>query len=391
MIAILISPFYLALNAVFFVEIIHWLSACSGFFKKLPVRIVLGVIYLFFTVSMLIAFFLPSGQLQRTMKLISNFWLGFEMYLLVVGGIGNLIYLIHHLVKKEKSRRFFVTLGAVCAVVIIGTCVYGVFNARNIRVTPYEITVDKDGGELDELNVVLISDLHMGYNTGVSQITQMVEKVNAQNPDLIVIAGDFFDNEYEALDDPDKLSEILQGLEATYGVYAVYGNHDIEEPILAGFTFGGSANKESSPEMDKFVEASGVTLLRDEGVLIADSVYLFGRADYERPGRGITVRKTAEEIVAETDASNTIIVLDHEPREQQELADAGVDVDLCGHTHDGQLFPGSVLTYILWENSYGYLQKGSMHNIVSSGVGVFGPNMRVGTIAEICTIKITFQ
>ena len=78
-------------------------------------------------------------------------------------------------------------------------------------------------------------------------------------------------------------------------------------------------------------------------------------------------------------------------RELAALAAAGVDIDLCGHTHDGQMFPGNLIVRPFWENFYGYLQKGSMHNIVTSGVGLFGPNMRVGTKAEICSITVHFS
>ncbi|MFR7383656.1 MAG: metallophosphoesterase [Anaerostipes sp.] len=84
---------------------------------------------------------------------------------------------------------------------------------------------------------------------------QMVTKVNQQNPDLIVIAGDIFDNEYDALDDPKQLIKIFRQLKSKYGVYAVYGNHDIDEKILAGFTFGSSREKKvSDPRMDEFVK-----------------------------------------------------------------------------------------------------------------------------------------
>ena len=66
-------------------------------------------------------------------------------------------------------------------------------------------------------------------------------------------------------------------------------------------------------------------------------------------------------------------------------------MDLCGHTHDGQLFPANLTSKLMWENSYGYLKKGNMHNIVTSGVGLFGPNMRVGTIAEVAIINVNFK
>ena len=85
-------------------------------------------------------------------------------------------------------------------------------------------------------------------------------------------------------------------------MYACYGNHDIQEKILAGFTFGSKEKKESTPEMDEFLEKAGITLLRDEYVLIDDSFYLYGRSDYERPGRGIDKRKAPQEITEGMDA-----------------------------------------------------------------------------------------
>lgn len=97
--------------------------------------------------------------------------------------------------------------------------------------------MEKQAGDLDSLKIALVADLHLGYSVGTAQMRQMVDKINAQNPDLVVIAGDIFDNEYEALDDPQELASTLADLESTYGTYACYGNHDIQEPILAGFTF----------------------------------------------------------------------------------------------------------------------------------------------------------
>lgn len=82
--------------------------------------------------------------------------------------------------------------------------------------------------------------------------------------------------------------------------------------------------------------------------------------------------------------------MDHQPKELQETADAGADLDLCGHTHNGQMFPGNLLIHLLWENPCGYLKKGSMHNIVTSGAGIWGPGMRVGTDCEICSITVNF-
>ena len=243
-----------------------------------------------------------------------------------------------------------------------------------------------------------LSDLHIGkqlhrYNLKEDQqviLKEVIAYAKELRPDAIVIAGDIFDNEYDAIYEPDRVADLLAGLKSRYGTYACYGNHDIEEPVLAGFTFRQSEKKESDPRMDEFLKDANITLLRDEGMLIDGKFYLYGRPDAHRPGRGIETRKTPDEITAGLDKDKPIIVLDHQPKELQELADAGVDIDLCGHTHDGQMFPGNLTIKLMWENACGYLQKGKMHNIVTSGVGLFGPNMRVGTKAEICPITIHF-
>ena len=142
--------------------------------------------------------------------------------------------------------------------------------------------------------------------------------------------------------------------------------------------------------MDDFLERAGIKLLMDEGELIADSFYVYGRPDLAKPGRGITERKTPLEIMEDVPEGYPVIVLDHEPDEVRVLAAAGVDVALCGHTHDGQVFPANLLVKLVFDNSYGYKKFGDMDSIVTSGVGLFGPFMRVGTISEICNIKIKF-
>ncbi len=396
MLAILLSPLYVLVNAYIIRWIIRWLSTCRHEFRRFRSRLIVSMVYLFFASAMGVGFFLPSGGVKRFFVKIGNYWLGVLLYTILVVGAADVIHVLLKRSKKinqEKLRSFkvFVASGIICAVGIAVLSIWGMVNAGNIRTTKYEAVIDKKAGNLKQMKVVMAADLHMGYNIGCEHIQKMVEKINAQDPDLVVFAGDIFDNEYEALEDPKKLIEILQGIKSKYGVYACYGNHDIKEKILAGFTFGGSQKKESDIRMDEFLKEAGITLLRDEAVLIGDSVYLYGRPDRHRPGRDIKTRKTPEEITAGMDLSKPVFVIDHQPKELQELADAGVDLDLCGHTHDGQVWPGNLTIRLMWENACGYLKKGDMHNIVTSGVGIFGPNMRVGTIAEICSVTVKFK
>lgn len=390
MLAVYLAPVYIIVNSYLLFRIHKWLGACHVLFGKLWMRMIISLVYVFLAVTPLIAFFLPAGGVRRILMLTGNYWLGILLYLVLAVLAADVVCLFRFLITRKRIRHSALW-GGICAGLVILVSLWGIWQARDIHVTPYEITVAKDGGALDDLNVVLIADLHLGYNIGTARMSDMVEKINEQNADLVVIAGDIFDNEYEALDDPDKLADILRGIQSKYGVYACYGNHDVEEKILAGFTFGGSGKKESSRQMDGFLEKAGIRLLRDEAVWIADSFYLYGRADAQKPGRGIRTRKTADRLAEELDTGRPVIVAEHEPQDFQELAECGTDVVLCGHTHDGQMFPANLIMKFLWENSYGYLKKDTLHTIVTSGVGLFGPNMRVGTIAEICRIKIHFQ
>ena len=391
MLAVYLSPIYIIANSYLLIRLHRWLGTCNPLFRKTGICVVISLAYVFLAASLLIAFFLPIGPARRIMKLISNYWLGILLYLILAVLMADAICFLLFLITKRRLKCRTAAAGGICAVVVLGLSAWGAYNARIIQVTPYEITVNKDGGRLENLNVVLAADLHLGYNIGTAHMMQMVDKINEQNADIVVFAGDIFDNEYEALDDPEELIAVLQKIQSKHGVYACYGNHDVEEKILAGFTFGGNKKKESSIQMDEFLERAGIHLLQDEAVLIDDSFYLYGRPDAQRPGRGINMRKTAAELMGELDTEKPVIVIDHEPKELQELADAGVDIDLCGHTHDGQMFPANLITALMWENSYGYLKKDHMHTIVTSGVGLFGPNMRVGTIAEICPITVHFQ
>ena len=126
-------------------------------------------------------------------------------------------------------------------------------------------------------------------------------------------------------------------------------------------------------------------------VCIDNAFYLAGRKDASKPGDGTKDRLKPEEILSNLDETKPILVMEHQPRQLQELADFGADLQLCGHTHDGQMFPGNLTVKLFWENPCGYLQKDNLQSIVTSGVGVWGPAMRVGTDSEICTITVHFK
>ncbi len=397
MLAILLSPIYIALNFYIAKWLIYWIENCNKHVQSKKIKTIIIGIYTFFASSIIIGFFLPAGPIQKIIKSIGNYWLGVLVYVIIIvfiaDGIRLILYKSKKIPKEKLSlRKTIVTVGTICIISILTISIIGAINARQITITKYQINVEKIVKNKEKLKIVMVADLHLGYNIGCRQMQQMVKKINQEKPDVVAIAGDIFDNEYKALDNPKKLIKIFKQIKSKYGVYAVYGNHDVEEKVLAGFTFSfGKKKKVSNIKMDQLLEKANINLLRDEGVLIDNRFYLYGRPDYKKLGRGITKRKTPEQITKNMDKEKPIIVIDHQPRQLQELQDAGVDIDLSGHTHNGQLFPGNLLLPIMWENPYGYRKKGKMHSFVTSGIGLFGPNMRVGSKAEIVSITVTFK
>lgn len=389
---------YVALNGYFLFRLLTWLKNVSLYTGKKRIRVPVIALFLFFSTAVVVSAFLPSGTvLKGTYVRAGNYWYGMCLYawmtLMTADLIRLTVILIEKIRKKPtglRTRRAHVIAGALCIAIMAAVTIGGTINARIIRVKYFDLPVAKVGGAFQELNVVLAADLHMGCNIGVSHIRQMVDKINAQRPDVVVLAGDIFDSDYDELGDPEALAAQLRRIESKYGVYACYGNHDVDEKLVGGFGTPARHQNESDPRMDDFLRRAGIELLMDESVLLENSVYIYGRPDLQKPGRGIDTRKTPGEVTAGLDPSKPIIVLDHEPAQLAGLAAAGVDVDLSGHTHDGQLFPLNIVTDLIWENSCGYLNKDGMHSVVTAGVGLYGPNMRVGTVPDICVIRLRF-
>lgn len=398
MLAIFLAPIYILLNIYVLRWGYLWIGNCHHLFQSRIFRIILTVIYTLIALTPLTGFLIRKPAfLHRILKITSNYFLGIFMYILMVLFSIDIVRLIlKYAVHASwiQSRIVFAAVGACCICIVIIISFSGIYHAKHIKVTPYKITIDKSAPDMDSLKIVLLADTHFGYNSGAVHAQEIVDKINEQNPDLVCIAGDIFDNEYDAVREPEKISEILRTIRSKYGVYACWGNHDLNEPILAGFTF--KHKKEDSkqlkdPRMKRFLQNSNIQLLEDEAVLIDNSFYVVGRKDASLIEKIEEKRKTPAQLTQKLDKDKTIIVIDHQPKELQDIADAGVDLDLCGHTHDGQTFPGNFTVKFLWENPCGYLQKGSMHNIVTSGSGVWGPAMRVGTDSEICTINLIFS
>lgn len=394
MIFLFLLPFYLGVSSYMMFRFFYWMKHCNHRFNWLRFKVPFAVVYLFMALSPVIAFLLPKSAVAIVIRRISTYWIGIMLYSLLYVVLFDLLRLIAKHTKLKNtllfSRGSVISIGSVVVACAVATCLYGIFNARNIKVNEYSVTVNKSCGSDKHLKAVLVADMHMGYAIGVNHITNMVEKINQQDADIVIIAGDIFDNSYDGMDDPEGIKAQLKSIKSKYGVYAVYGNHDIDEKILMGFTFDWGGKQLNSEKMTNFMKECNIKLINDESVLINDEFYLVGRRDTDKPGTEDGTRAEISELTKDLDKTKPIFVLSHEPDELQKTADAGADIDFSGHTHDGQLFPGNLTIGLFWENPCGMIKKDNMYSIVTSGVGVYGTFMRVGTDAEICSVDIDF-
>ena len=398
MIAIYLSPIYLLLNLYILRWAYLWMGTCHSILRTLGFRLIFAVIYVLLSTSLLTGFLIKNPKsLHRMLKITGNYFLGIFLYTLVIillADFGRILlkYVFH--ASWIHSRTAFTVAGAICALLILLLSACGIFHAKYIKTTSYDVIINKTIPERTSMKVVLLADTHFGYNAGVLHARELVRKINKQKPDLVCIAGDIFDNEYDAIRNPEKLEKTLRGIKSTYGVYACWGNHDLNEEILAGFTFkhkDGDLSDIKDLRMKKFLEDSNIHILEDESVLINDQFYVIGRKDASLTEKIDETRKAPAQLTEKLDRDKPIIMIDHQPKELQELADAGVDLDLCGHTHNGQTFPGNFTIKLMWENPCGLLSKDNMTNITTSGAGVWGPAMRIGTDSEICSINIQLK
>ncbi len=342
-----------------------------------PVWVLMGTLFLIMVLGFGRALMPFSKDFKYILGIASGYCMGIVIYLLLFTVAADLLLLVPRLMKQPfTAHRLFngvVTLGVLLLTSV--TCVYGFANARQIDHVSYEIDL-QGKQDISDLNVVMISDLHLGAIGSESRLETVVAQINAKQPDLVCIAGDFFDTDFAAIQDPQTAIQTLRGIRATYGVYACLGNHD-----------GG----ETLAQMVDFLEQADIHLLSDSYTVIDDRLVLVGRLDGAAiGGYGDRARKPLADFFAREDTSLPVIVLDHNPANIHEYS-TEADLILCGHTHKGQIFPGNLFTNWMYTVDYGYYRKDaqSPHVIVTSGVGTWGMPMRVGTDCEIVTIRFT--
>lgn len=300
---------------------------------------------------------------------IGTSWLFIFIYVFLVNLIGTLIRLTH-LVPIDKMNHYtrdnwLVFLLVFAFIFLLMLCGYLKYRTKDRVELP--ISIEKNMCENKPLRIVAISDLHLGYNIGADELQEWIGLINAENPDIVLIAGDIIDSSLRPVNNAN-LAKYFKEVKSKYGIYSILGNHE----YLSGVS--GS---------EKFFKEAGINLLKDQSVLIDSCFYIVGRDDKSNPSR-----KPLEELTINLDKSKPIILLDHQPYNLEEAEANGIDLQFSGHTHRGQVWPISLITDYIYEDSYGYLKKGNTNVYVSSGIGLWGGKFRIGTQSEYVVIEM---
>lgn len=309
--------------------------------------------------------------------LIGALWLGMLYYLCILTLIIDLLCLINRRWKflPRTLTNYPVTIMTMVFCTTLMLVSYGTWNARHPVTQNYDITISKTAGSLETLQVVLVSDIHLGNIIDNQRLTKFINRINQLEPDIVLFAGDMIDGNVDVLANQNMIDNFAR-LKPQLGTYAILGNHEYfdQKPDVA----------------IQYLEQGHVHVLRDQWTLIADSFYLVGRDDLSKQRYTGTTRQDLATIMTGINHALPILLLDHQPHSLQDGVEQGVDLQLSGHTHLGQLFPNSLITNKIFDLDWGYLRKESMQVIVSCGIGTWGPPIRIGNHPEIVNITIHF-
>jgi len=307
---------------------------------------------------------------------IGSFWLGAMFYGLMFALFFDLIRWLDRylgwlpkwaLANRLQSGRLML---AVATVTLIMLLTGG--HIRSLYPVVREVTIElvRFAPDVEEYNIVVIADSHLGILVGERRIQRIVQMINDLGPDLCLIVGDLIDENAKNM---QWIVEPLQQLEAADGVYAVTGNHEFYSGIK---------------EVVELVEQAGIMVLQDTMVQIGSVLNIAGLND-ESGGRQYQLNfKPIAFIIKDMDSTLPVILMHHTPARMVEAQQAGVDLMLSGHSHGGQLWPTRNITKATFGVDQGLTMFGDMYFYLTNGVGTWGPPMRIGAAPEIVWLTL---
>lgn len=264
----------------------------------------------------------------------------------------------------------------VCITMLI--LAYGYFHMQDVRETDYNISTEKQLRS-EGYRVALITDLHFGTTMDRQKLEKYCQEISEKEPDIVLLGGDIVD-ERSTREEMEAAFETLGKISSNFGIYYVYGNHD-KASYYANPPF-------TREELEQAVSSQGITILEDQTVSVNEEIILAGRQDLSEAGAA--GRRSTEDLLMGMDKGKFVLLLDHQPMELNENAKAGVDLQLSGHTHGGQIWPVGVISDLLGfgELNYGFKEIGSGDFIVSSGIAGWGYPIRTGAYSEYVIVDL---
>lgn len=287
--------------------------------------------------------------------------------------ISIFLELFNIFLSKYKIFNFTYKSGLLSILITGMIIAYGFYNMNNVVKTDVNFASSK----IDDLTIVQVTDLHMGITMSLDELQEYCDDMSALNPDILVLTGDIFD-ESTTRHEMEEATRILGSVETRLGSFYVYGNHDTQ-PYTQDRVFDGQIIRD---EFEKY----GVTVLNDE-VTTVENVTIVGRADASFAGT--SNRKTTEDLLEGINKDNFILLLDHQSLELDYNQQQGVDLQLSGHTHGGQIWPAGILESLTTTNLvYGSYEEGDFRAYTSSGIAGWGFPIKTGAPSEYAYITI---
>ena len=369
-----------------------------GYFDEyLPIGIVFGIViglYAFFRIKYALSDSKWSKNKKLALRVIVvilafvfclNVWSNaaiYTLYLFIASVIADIIRLVWKHLIKDKYLKFIPKIhkkGFLALIIFALIIISGVYGMNHIEMTEYNLSTDKIGN--DSYSIVFVSDVHYDTVQNPKLVSESISKINDLKPDIVVLGGDICDDRTPK----ESMKEVFKEfgtINSTYGTYYVYGNHD-RQPYATDYENGNRTYTDE--ELEHAITSSGIKILEDEKATINDDIVLVGRSD--AGWDEYLARTNVSEIIDESDLSKYLIVLDHQPLDQNETSQFA-DLQISGHTHGGQVFPYAVLYNVMGIYTYGEYDFGDMKQIVSSGLTGWGWPIRNEAKCEYVLINI---
>jgi predicted MPP superfamily phosphohydrolase len=291
----------------------------------------------------------------------------------IVRILNYFLHFIPNFVYDNYNNTKFI-LGLAIVIITTVIIILGFLNTKKIRIKTLNLTIARKKSSFQNLNAVLVSDIHLSPLNDEKFSSTIVKKINELNPDIVFIAGDIVDDNAKTLT-ARNIGVSLKNITAKHGVFVCTGNHEFINGIKG---------------CEEYIRNLSFNLLRDKTYLLKEGLLIVGRDDSSMKSFDGKSRKSLEEIMMNESKDYPVILLDHTPFKLEQAEKNNIDLQLSGHTHHGQLFPLNFITSMIYEKSRGYLKKVNTQYYVSCGVGTWGPRVRTGSISEIINLKLEF-